>query len=89
MCSGMVHPEMVIHALNQGANGVMITGCRLGECHYHDGNHKALARAEIIKETLSDFGFENEQFQINWLSAAEPNQFAIAVKEMHAKLLNL
>jgi F420-non-reducing hydrogenase iron-sulfur subunit len=89
MCSGMVHPEMVLHALTQGADGVLLTGCRLGECHYNDGNKIALMRAEIIEETLEDFGFESERFQIKWLSAAEPHQFASAVQTMHDTLQDL
>ena len=69
MCSGMVHPELVIEALSQGAAGVMILGCHLGECHYIDGNNKALARADMISDMLEEFGFEQERFSINWLSS--------------------
>ena len=58
MCSGMVHPEMVLHALARGADGVMIIGCHLGECHYIRGNEIALARAEVIADTLEDLGYE-------------------------------
>ena len=56
MCSGMVHPELVVEALKMGADAVMILGCRLGECHYQDGNHKALARSGMIIELLDDLG---------------------------------
>ncbi len=82
----MVHPDQVVHALNQGADGVIILGCNLGECHYLDGNYKALARAELIEELLEDFGFEKERFHITWLSAAEPDKFAEAVQRMHNKI---
>ncbi len=26
MCSGMVHPELVLNAFNQGADGIMVLG---------------------------------------------------------------
>lgn len=89
MCSGMVHPELVIEALNQGADGVMVLGCHLGECHYIDGNYKALARSEMIIEMLEDFGFEEERFSISWVSSAEPERFVQAVSEMCEKVKKL
>ncbi|MCF6186397.1 MAG: hydrogenase iron-sulfur subunit [Desulfobulbaceae bacterium] len=89
MCSGMVHPEMVLHALNKGADGVMIIGCQLGECHYIDGNEKAMARAELIDELLEDFGFENDRFLITRLSSSESEQFARTVGTMHKRVLEL
>lgn len=89
MCSGMVHPDLVIEALNEGADGVMILGCHLGECHYIDGNNKALVRADMVKEMLEDFGFEEERFAIEWLSAAEPERFAHAVTEMTEQVKEL
>ena len=89
MCSGMVHPDLVIEALTQGADGVMILGCHIGECHYIDGNSKALVRADMIKEMLEDFGFEEERFTIEWLSSAEPERFVHAVTEMTEQVKDL
>ncbi len=89
MCSGMVHPELVIESLSKGADGVMIMGCHLGECHYIDGNKKALARSEMISELLEDFGFEGERFSIFWVSSAEPERFAQAITEMTERVKQL
>ena len=86
MCSGMVHPEMVLHALDKGADGVMIIGCHLGECHYIKGNEMALARAEVIADTLEDLGYESERFQVAWISSAEPERLAEAFREMSGRL---
>ena len=86
MCSGMVHPEMVLHALNKGAEGVMIIGCHLGECHYINGNEMALARAEVISDTLEDMGYESERFQITWVSSAEPERLAEAFRAFCGRL---
>ena len=79
MCSGMVHPEMVLDALNKGADGVMIFGCHSGECHYQTGNEIARSRSEIIFEIMEDFGYERERFALSWVSSAEPDKFAEAV----------
>jgi len=86
MCSGMVHPEMVLHALEKGAEGVMIIGCHLGECHYIKGNEMALARAEVIADTLEDLGYESERFQLTWVSSAEPERLVEAFRNMSGRL---
>ena len=89
MCSGMVHPEMVLHALQKGADGVMLVGCHFGECHYIKGNEMALARAEIITDTLEDLGLESERFQITWVSSSEPERLTEAFREMSSRLESL
>ncbi len=86
MCSGMVHPEMVLHALEKGAEGVMIIGCHLGECHYIKGNEMALARAEVITDTLEDLGYASERFQLTWVSSAEPERLVEAFRNMSGRL---
>ncbi|MBM9603431.1 hydrogenase iron-sulfur subunit [Desulfopila inferna] len=89
MCSGMVHPELVLEALSKGAGGVVILGCHLGECHYIDGNYKALARSDMIADLLEDFGFEQERFSISWISSAEPEKFVEVVTEMTERVKQL
>ena len=63
MCSGMVHPNLVINALTKGADGVIMCGCHPGDCHYIDGNMKAEKRADTIDMLLEDFGLEAERFR--------------------------
>jgi len=82
MCSGMVHPNMVIEALTKGADGVMICGCHPGDCHYLEGNLKAEMRAEAIELMLEDFGLEPERFRLEWVSASEGQRFAKVATEM-------
>jgi len=89
MCSGMVHLELVLEALSKGAGGVVILGCHLGECHYIDGNYKALARSDMIADLLEDFGFEQERFSISWISSAEPEKFVEVVTEMTERVKQL
>jgi F420-non-reducing hydrogenase iron-sulfur subunit len=80
MCSGMVHPSLVTEALTQGADGVLMCGCHLGDCHYQDGNVRAERRAEAIRVMLADFGLEEERFRLEWVSAAEGPRFAQVVE---------
>lgn len=82
MCSGMVHPNLVIDALTKGADGVLICGCHPGDCHYIDGNLKTEKRADAIRLMLQDFGLEDERFRLEWVSASEGQKFADVVNDM-------
>ena len=82
MCSGMVHPNLVIDALTKGADGVLICGCHIGDCHYLEGNVKTENRKEAIELLLEDFGIEPERFRLEWISASEGPRFAELIREM-------
>ncbi len=82
MCSGMVHPNLVIQALTRGVDGVLMCGCHPGDCHYREGNLRAEKRAEAIKLMLEDLGVEEERFRLAWVSASEGARFAQVVREM-------
>lgn len=81
MCSGMVHPNLVINALTKGADGVIMCGCHPGDCHYQDGNLKAQKRADAIFLMLEDFGLERERFRLEWISASEGIRFAEVMRQ--------
>jgi len=89
MCSGMVHPNLVIDALTKGADGVVMCGCHPGDCHYQDGNLKAARRAEAITLMLQDFGIEEERFKLAWVSASEGPQFAKLMTEFTDQIKRL
>jgi F420-non-reducing hydrogenase iron-sulfur subunit len=89
MCSGMVHPNLVINALTKGADGVLMCGCHPGDCHYLEGNLRAEARGEAIDLMLEDFGLEPERFRLEWVSASEGDKFARVVQEMTDALRQL
>jgi F420-non-reducing hydrogenase iron-sulfur subunit len=89
MCSGMVAPSLVIEALTKGADGVVVCGCHLGDCHYQDGNVRAQNRAEAITMMLQDFGIEEGRFKLAWVSAAEGPQFANLMTEFTEQIRQL
>jgi len=82
MCSGMVHPNLIMDALTKGADGVLMCGCHPGDCHYLEGNLRAEKRAEAIDLMLEDFGLEPERFRLAWISASEGPRFAQVMNEM-------
>lgn len=86
MCSGRVPPELIIRALANGLDGVMVLGCHPGECHYSEGNYLTRRRAHVLKRLLDYIGIEPERFQLRWVSAAEGAKFSAVVKETTDKI---
>ncbi|MCS6911232.1 MAG: hydrogenase iron-sulfur subunit, partial [Anaerolineales bacterium] len=88
MCSGRLDPTFVLKALAGGADGVLITGCHPGECHYLEQNYKALRRYLLLRRTLSGMGIEPQRVKLVWASAAEGVKLAqeinAFVKEIRA-----
>ena len=81
MCSGRIDPELIMTAFAHGADGVMVCGCHIGDCHYLAGNHKTMARMPLVRSVLADFGIEPERFVHEWVSAAEGEKFAQLVRQ--------
>jgi F420-non-reducing hydrogenase iron-sulfur subunit len=86
MCSGRVDPQFVLEAFAKGADGVLIGGCHPGDCHYQEGNYKALRRYYLLKRTLREMGIEGERFRLEWISAAEGDRVRTVVNDMVQKL---
>jgi F420-non-reducing hydrogenase iron-sulfur subunit len=84
-----VDPQFVLKAFREGADGVMIAGCHPGECHYVEGNIKALRRFHLLKKMLKQLGLEDERLQIVWASASEGTVLAEAVNRMTEQLRGL
>jgi F420-non-reducing hydrogenase iron-sulfur subunit len=81
MCTQMIPPWLVVDALTKGADGVLITGCHPGDCHYIDGNLKAQRRVEALAVMLQDMGLEPERLKLEWVSAGEGEKFAKVVRD--------
>jgi F420-non-reducing hydrogenase iron-sulfur subunit len=83
MCSGRINPSMVLKAFKEGADGVFVGGCHMGDCHYDAGNYKWNRRAKFIKELLPEFGIDNERFKFEWISASEGEKFQKTMKDFY------
>jgi F420-non-reducing hydrogenase iron-sulfur subunit len=81
MCSGRVDPLHILEAFRQGIDGVLVTGCHIGDCHYITGNQACEKRVNFLKEVLPQIGLEPERLRLEWVSASEGGKFAKVVKE--------
>ncbi len=89
MCSGRVDPQFVLSAFRWGADGVLIGGCHPGDCHYQEGNYKALRRFTLLRKLAADMGIEEERLRLEWISASEADKLKRVVDEMVESLRRL
>ncbi len=82
MCTGRLDPAFVLKALREGADGVLIMGCHPGQCHYQEGNYKAMRRIALLRRTLAQLGVHPDRVQLAWASAAQGTIFAEKVAAM-------
>jgi F420-non-reducing hydrogenase iron-sulfur subunit len=89
MCSGRVDPQFVLEAFARGADGVLIGGCHPGDCHYQEGNYKALRRFYLLKKMVKEMGIEDDRLRLEWISAAEGERVRTVVNDMVEKVRTL
>ncbi|MHA1123931.1 MAG: hydrogenase iron-sulfur subunit, partial [Candidatus Heimdallarchaeota archaeon] len=89
MCSGRVDPQFVVDAFENGADGVLIAACHLGDCHYISQNYKTYKRVNLLHKLMDTFGIEKDRLRLEFISAGEGNKFANTVIEMVDKLKEL
>ncbi len=89
MCSGRVNPLFVLKAFKEGADGVLVSGCHPGDCHYIKGNMFARRRFAVLKNLLAYIGIEPERFHMSWVSASEGAKFAQVINEVTESVRSL
>ncbi len=76
MCTGRVDPQFVMRAFAAGADGVLISGCHPGECHYRTGNYKADRMVSLLRVMLSQMSINPDRLMLTWVSASEAVKFS-------------
>ena len=82
MCSGRVDEDFVLRAFEKGAPVVLVSGCHFADCHYIDANRQTVRRVERLWDKLEKLGIRPERLQLEWISAAEGQKFALVMKEL-------
>ena len=88
-CSGRIDPLFILKALQLGFDGVLVSGCHPGECHYQTGNYRARRRVAITKKFLEYMGVEPQRIQASWVSASEGSKFGGVVTEVTKELTEI
>jgi coenzyme F420-reducing hydrogenase delta subunit len=77
-----VNPLYIIKSIQHGADGVLVSGCHPGDCHYISGNYYARRRFALLKSMLEFVGIEPGRVNFSWVSAAEGEKFARVVRDV-------
>lgn len=85
-CTGRINPFYIVKALQTGADGVLVSGCHPGECHYISGNLVARRKFAALKSFLSYIGMEGDRTMFTWVSASEGDRFAQVIRGVTAKV---
>ncbi len=86
MCSGSVSPLYIFNAFQKGADGVLVSGCHPGDCHYIKGNFYARRRIALVKELIEYIGLEPQRFKMSWVSAAEGKKYTQIIQDFVQEL---
>jgi len=88
-CSGRVDPLFVVKCFQRGADGVLVSGCHPGDCHYTEGNYHTRRRFALLREFLDYLGIAKERLRVEWVSASEGQKFAELVSDFTSELAKL
>ncbi len=88
-CSGRINPLFIIKALQTGADGVLVSGCHPGDCHYESGNYLARRKSATLKGFLEFVGIEEGRVHFSWVSAAEGAKFSQVVDDVTQRVQKL
>ncbi len=88
-CSGRVNPFYILKVLQNGIDGVLVSGCHPGDCHYISGNLVARRKFALLKNFLGYIGIEPERVQFSWVSAAEGGRFVDIIKKVTGEIKEL
>lgn len=82
MCTGRIDMLFILKAFVEGADGVLVSGCHFGDCHYLEGNYKAAKRMFMIKSLLKNIGLDDKRFRMTFVSASEGAKWATVMENV-------
>jgi F420-non-reducing hydrogenase iron-sulfur subunit len=89
MCSTRISPHLVLDIFKSGADGIMLGGCHIGDCHYISGNYYTEKRVRLMKRLMEEAGMEPERLRLEWVSASEGEKFSKVVSEFTEQVRKL
>jgi len=88
-CTGRIDPLFVVKAFERGSDGVIVSGCHPGDCHYSEGNYHARRRFRLFKELLDFTGVDSERVTFSWVSASQGQKWADVVNDTTERIRKL
>ncbi len=88
-CSGRVAPILLLKCFQQGSDGVLVSGCHPGDCHYNEGNYHARRKFALLRDFLDYLGIGKERLRVEWYSASEGQRFVDKVSNFTKEMAEL
>lgn len=88
-CTGRIDYQLLLKAFENGADGVIVSGCHPNDCHYTSGNFYARRRWMVFKSLMETIGFDMNRIYFSWISAAEGAKFAAFMNEVTENIRQL
>ncbi len=85
-CTGKTDIRYILKAFEEGADGVYIVACPIGNCHHVRGNERGLRRVERAKQILKTIGLEEERLDMFFMSGGQGQTFAEAATKMTERI---
>jgi len=82
MCTGRIDPLFILKAFQDGADGVLVSGCHFGDCHYLEGNFKAAKRMFLLKSVLKNIGLDDKRLRMTFVSASEGAKWGTVMEDV-------
>jgi F420-non-reducing hydrogenase iron-sulfur subunit len=89
MCTGRVDMLFILKAFVDGADGVLVSGCHFGDCHYLEGNYKAAKRMFMIKSLMKNIGLDDKRFRMTFVSASEGAKWGKVMEDVSSMIREL
>lgn len=89
MCSGRISPHFILKAFQEGADGVLVAGCHIGECHYGKGNYITAKRVAVMRDLLQFIGLSPKRLRLEWIATSEGNKLAQVVSHFSEEIHQL
>lgn len=88
-CSGSISQELLLQTFENGADGIFVAGCQIGNCHFRQGNYYAERRVGAVKNLLDEVGLDSRRLEMYYLSSSEGLRFAQIANEMTERIRQL
>lgn len=88
-CTGKTDIRYLLEAFEQGADGVYVVACPIGNCHHVRGNERGRARVARTRKLLESIGVEGERLEMYFVSGGQGATFAQAAREMTERVKKL
>jgi len=89
LCTGKVEVDHILKTLEAGADGVVVIGCKFGECYFREGNFRAAKKIERVQGLIEEIGLERDRVKFDFVPGPGAGKFGAILNDMTEKISSL